>query len=119
MIKLKNFIDKNHQDEFSTEDFDNPKGWHWKEMDHLLEMGFSYEGDTRLKLCDKKNIDDTLNVEVYKKKSTNDYVMEMNGRKHVFNSFVTMLNKIEELGSIENDSPESNNKFGASKQLNK
>ena len=70
MIKLKNFIDINHKNEHSTEDFDNPKGWHWKEMDHLLEMGFVYEGDTRLKLSDKKNIDETLNVEIYKEKST-------------------------------------------------
>jgi hypothetical protein len=101
MIKLKNFIDINHEDEHSTENFDNPKAWHWKEMDHLIEMGFTYEGNTRLKLCDKKNIDDTLNVDVYKKKSTGDYVMELNNRKHVFKNFAAMLEYIEELGKVE------------------
>lgn len=106
MIKLKNFIDINHKNEHSTEDFDNPKGWHWKEMDHLLEMGFVYEGDTRLKLSDKKNIDETLNVEIYKEKSTGDYIMNLNNRKHVFNKFNKMLDKIDEMGSVENDSPQ-------------
>jgi hypothetical protein len=101
MIKLKNFVDINHEDEHSTEDFENPKGWHWKELDHLIEMGFMYEGSTRLKLSDKKNIDDTLNVEIHKKKSTGDYVMELNGRKHTFKSMSDMLKHIEELGRVD------------------
>ena len=105
MIKLKNFIDQDHADEFSTEDFDNPNGWHWKEMDHLLEMGFVYDGETRLTLSDKKDIDETLNVEVYKQKSTGDYVMIVNGRKHFFKSFTLMIAKIEDLGKVEDSHP--------------
>jgi hypothetical protein len=100
----KNFIDVNFKDEHTTEDFDVKDGWDWKEMAHLNEMGFMYEGDTRLKLCDKKNIDDTLNVEIYKMKEgplKNSYIMDMNGRKHVYRTFNAMLEMIEKLGKVE------------------
>ena len=100
MIKLKNYVDSGTQkDEFDVDDFDNPDGWNWKEVDHLLEMGFNYEGNTRFKLCDKKEYDETLNVEIYKEKSSGAYIMILNGRKHVFSNFSSMLAMIDEMGS--------------------
>lgn len=95
-FKISNVFDPNEEkDEYVVDDFDNPDGWHWKEVEHLIEMGFEIAGDTRLKLSDKKEYDETLNVEIYKQKSTNDYTMILNGRKHVFGSFVKMINFIE------------------------
>ena len=55
MTKLKNFINPNSErDEFDITDFDNTDGWHWKDVDHLIDMGFEMSGDTRLKLSDKQ-----------------------------------------------------------------
>lgn len=99
MIKLKNFLNPKKEeklDEYNITDFDINDGWHWKEVDHLLEMGFEFEGDYRLKMVDKNNMDgNTLIVEIYKQKSTGDYVMNMNERKYKFKSFKEMLNFIE------------------------
>jgi hypothetical protein len=98
MIKLHSFTNpknKNNLDEFDVTDFDTPKGWHWKDIDHLIDMGFEIEGESRLKLTDKKDFDATLNVEIYKKKSTGKYVMILNGRTHFFHSFVDLLNFID------------------------
>jgi hypothetical protein len=95
-FKISNLINpSNDKDEYIVDDFDKPDGWHWKEVDHLIEMGFEISGDTRLKLSDKKEYEETLNVEIYKQKSTNNYIMILNGRKHVFNSFIKMINFIE------------------------
>ncbi len=102
MIKLKNLINSSQNtDEYQVDDFDNIEGWNWKEVDHLIEMGFQMIGDTRLKLSDKKSFDDILNVEIFKEKSTGNYVMILNDRKHVFKSFVNMMHKIEELGQVD------------------
>jgi hypothetical protein len=97
MTKLKNFINPNSErDEFDITDFDNTDGWHWKDVDHLIDMGFQMSGDTRLKLSDKQDFDENLNVEIYKQKSTGDYFMILNGRKHVFNVFVDLINFIDD-----------------------
>jgi hypothetical protein len=97
MTKLKNFINPNSErDEIDITDFDNTDGWHWKDVDHLIDMGFQMSGDTRLKLSDKQDFDENLNVEIYKQKSTGDYFMILNGRKHVFNVFVDLINFIDD-----------------------
>lgn len=99
MIKLKNFLnpkEENSINEYNTTDFDIKEGWHWKEVHHLVEMGFELEGDYRLKLNEKSDVNEnTLNVEIYKQKSNGDYVMELNERKYKFKSFKEMINFIE------------------------
>ena len=71
-FKISNVFDPNEEkDEYVVDDFDNPDGWHWKEVEHLIEMGFEIAGDTRLKLSDKKEYDETLDVEIYKQLSPN------------------------------------------------
>lgn len=102
MINLKNFINpmnKSGVDEYGVTDFDNPGGWNWKDVDHLLEMGFKIEGETRLKLTDNGDFNNTLNVEIYKQKSTKDYIMILNERKHVFRGITELLNFIDSQNS--------------------
>lgn len=99
MIKLRNIINAGNAEnsnEFETTNFDNPNGWNWKHVDHLIEMGFQLEGDTRFKLVDKKDFDETLNVEIYKEKTSKNYMMIVNGRKHVFNTFDKLIDFIDE-----------------------
>lgn len=92
-----NFLNPNdNSNEFEITDFDNLDGWHWKQVDHLIDMGFKIEGDTRLNLTDKEGVDETLNVEIYKQKSTKDYIMILNNRKHVFKTFNDLLHFIED-----------------------
>lgn len=99
MIKLKNFLNPKQEetiDEYNTTDFDIKDGWNWKEVYHLIEMGFELEGDYRLKLIEKNNThDQTLSVEIYKQKSNSDYVMNLNERKYKFKSFKEMISFIE------------------------
>ena len=58
MIKLKDFLTSEEENEYIIDDFDNPDGWHWKQVDHIIDMGFKMAGNTRLKLDDKKHYDD-------------------------------------------------------------
>lgn len=96
MIKLKDFLNpKGKTDEYEVTNFDIKNGWNWKDVDHLMEMGFELAGDTRLKLSDKKEFDETLNAEIYKEKSSGDYILMVNERKHHFKSFTSMLNYID------------------------
>ena len=101
MTKLKDLLMGEEKNEYIIDDFDNPNGWHWKQVDHLIDMGFKMTGNTRLTLDDKKHYDDVLNVEIYKQNPSGDYVMILNGRKYVFKSFVNMINKIDDFGKVE------------------
>ena len=95
MIKLSNFLNPNKESDVHVVDFDNPDSWKWKDAMHLVDMGFEcYEDASRFKLTEKK-ADTTLNVEIYKKKSTKDYVMEVNGRKHLFKTFESLVDFID------------------------
>jgi hypothetical protein len=95
MTKLSNFLNPKSDSDEHKVDFDNPDSWKWKDAMHLADMGFEcYEESTRFKLTEKK-VDTTLNVEIYKKKSNGDYVMEMNGRKHLFKTFEALIEFID------------------------
>jgi hypothetical protein len=95
MIKLSNFLNPHKDLDEHKVNFDNPGSWQWKDAMHLVDMGFEcYEHASRFKLTEK-NADATLNVEIYKKKSTGEYIMELNGRKHTFRTFDEMINFID------------------------
>ena len=101
MTHLKSFIKKeNEEKEYSIDDFDHPNGWDWKEVDMLYGMGFEPEGDARLSL--KVRSPDRMNDITYKiYKTDENYVLLINDTKHVFKTFNDMINKIDELGSVE------------------
>jgi len=63
-------------------------------------MGFEPEGDARLvlKVKNQKDMDD-YTYKIYK--TDDDYILLINDTKHLFKSFSDMLNKIDELGSVE------------------
>lgn len=110
MTHLSSFIKKEYQEsdsnfEYSINDIDHPNGWNWKELDMLFNMGFEPEGDTRLSFKDKTqthHIDNTpkeqLKVTVYKNKA--GYWLIVNDRKHVFKTFLKMMEFIEDMGSM-------------------
>ena len=101
MTHLKSFITKESEEkEYKLDDMDHPNGWEWKEIEMLLGMGFEPEGDARmvLKVKNKSYMDD-YTFKVYK--TDDDYVLLIDDTKHVFKTFNDMLNKIDELGSIE------------------
>jgi hypothetical protein len=106
MTHLKSLITKEDSSdkEYKVDDIDNPNGWNWKELDWLFNMGFSPEGETRLTYShDKNNKYDLtkkpLEIKIYKNKQ--GYWLIMNNRKHVFRTFVDMMNHIDEFGSVE------------------
>ena len=101
MTHLKSFIKRESEErEYSLDDLDHPNGWDWKEVDMLYGMGFEPEGDARavLKVKNSDKMDD-ITYKVYK--TDNGYVLLINDTKHVFKTFNDMLNKIDELGSVE------------------
>ena len=101
MTHLKSFIKKESgEKEYSIDDFDHPNGWDWKEVDMLYGMGFEPEGDARvvLKVKNPDRIDD-ITYKIYK--NDDGYVLLINDTKHLFKTFNDMLNKIDELGSVE------------------
>ena len=101
MTHLKSFIKKeNEEKEYSIDDFDHPNGWDWKEVDMLYGMGFEPEGDARvvLKVKNPDRMDD-ITYKIYK--NDDGYVLLINDTKHLFKTFNDMLNKIDELGSVE------------------
>ena len=101
MTHLKSFITKESEEkEYKLDDMDHPNGWEWKGIEMLLGMGFEPEGDARmvLKVKNKSYMDD-YTFKVYK--TDDDYVLLINDTKHLFKTFNDMLNKIDELGSIE------------------
>lgn len=101
MTHLKSFIKKESEEkEYSIDDFDHPNGWDWKEVDMLYGMGFEPEGDARvvLKVKNPDRIDD-ITYKIYK--NDDGYVLLINDTKHLFKTFNDMLNKIDELGSVE------------------
>ena len=101
MTHLKSFIKKESgEKEYSIDDFDHPNGWDWKEVDMLYGMGFEPEGDARvvLKIKNPDRMDD-ITYKIYK--NDDGYVLLINDTKHLFKTFNDMLNKIDELGSVE------------------
>jgi len=101
MTHLKSFIKKESEEkEYSIDDFDHPNGWDWKEVDMLYGMGFEPEGDARvvLKIKNPDRMDD-ITYKIYK--NNDGYVLLINDTKHLFKTFNDMLNKIDELGSVE------------------
>jgi len=82
------------------DDIDHPNGWDWKEIDMLAGMGFEPEGDARmvLKVRNQSHMDD-ITYKIYK--TDDDYILLINDTKHLFKTFNDMLNKIDELGSVE------------------
>lgn len=101
MTHLKSFIKKESgEKEYSIDDFDHPNGWDWKEVDMLYGMGFEPEGDARvvLKVKNPDRMDD-ITYKIYK--NDDGYVLLINDTKHLFKTFNDMLNKIDELGSVE------------------
>ena len=101
MTHLKSFIKKESgEKEYKLDDMDHPNGWEWKEIEMLLGMGFEPEGDARMVL--KVRHHDGMNDVTYKiYKTDDDFVLLIDDRKHLFKTFNDMLNKIDELGSIE------------------
>jgi len=63
-------------------------------------MGFEPEGDARvvLKVKNPDRMDD-ITYKIYK--NDDGYVLLINDTKHLFKTFNDMLNKIDELGSVE------------------
>jgi len=101
MTHLKSFIKKESEEkEYSLDDLDHPNGWDWKEIDMLYGMGFEPEGDARvvLKVKNPDRMDD-ITYKIYK--NDDGYVLLINDTKHLFKTFNDMLNKIDELGSVE------------------
>ena len=101
MTHLKSFIkNESEEKEYSLDDLDHPNGWDWKEVDMLYGMGFEPEGDARvvLKIKNPDRMDD-ITYKIYK--NDDGYVLLINDTKHVFKTFNDMLNKIDELGSVE------------------
>ncbi len=101
MTHLKSFLTKESgEKEYKLDDIDHANGWDWKELDMLYGMGFEPEGDARLvlKVKNQKDMDD-YTYKIYK--TDDDYILLINDTKHLFKSFSDMLNKIDELGSIE------------------
>ena len=101
MTHLKSFIKKESEEkEYSLDDLDHPNGWDWKEIDMLYGMGFEPEGDARvvLKIKNPERMDD-ITYKIYK--NDDGYVLLINDTKHLFKTFNDMLNKIDELGSVE------------------
>ena len=101
MTHLKSFIKKESEEkEYSLDDLDHPNGWDWKEVDMLYGMGFEPEGDARvvLKVKNPDRMDD-ITYKIYK--NDEGYVLLINDTKHLFKTFNDMLNKIDELGSVE------------------
>jgi len=101
MTHLKSFIKKESgEKEYSLDDLDHPNGWDWKEIDMLYGMGFEPEGDARvvLKVKNPDRMDD-ITYKIYK--NDDGYVLLINDTKHLFKTFNDMLNKIDELGSVE------------------
>jgi len=101
MTHLKSFIKKESgEKEYSLDDLDHPNGWDWKEIDMLYGMGFEPEGDARvvLKIKNPDRMDD-ITYKIYK--NDDGYVLLINDTKHLFKTFNDMLNKIDELGSVE------------------
>jgi len=101
MTHLKSFIKKESEEkEYSLDDLDHPNGWDWKEVDMLYGMGFEPEGDARvvLKVKNPDRMDD-ITYKIYK--NDDGYVLLINDTKHLFKTFNDMLNKIDELGSVE------------------
>jgi hypothetical protein len=110
MTHLSSFIKKESHEsdngfEYSINDIDHPNGWNWKELDMLFNMNFEPQGDTRLSFTDKTqthNTDDTpkkqLKVTIYKNKD--GYWLIVNDRKHVFKTFINMMDFIDKMGSL-------------------
>ena len=101
MTHLKSFITKESGDkEYKLDDIDHPNGWDWKEIDMLVGMGFEPEGDARmvLKIRNHDGMSD-ITYKIYK--TDDDYILLIDDRKHLFKTFNDMLNKIDELGSVE------------------
>lgn len=108
MTHLTSLIKKeshNSGNEYRVDDIDHPNGWNWKELDMLFGMGFEPEGETRLTFKDKTqthHIDNTpkeqLKVTVYKNKD--GYWLIVNERKHVFKTFIKMMEFIDDMGSM-------------------
>ena len=104
MTHLISFIKKESNSEstkeYKLDDLDHPNGWNWKEVDMLYGMGFEPEGDSRM-ILKVKNQDkpEQLTFKIYK--TDENYVLVINDTKHFFKSFSNMLNKIDELGSVE------------------
>lgn len=90
--------------EYKIDDIDNPNGWDWKELDWLFGMKFAPEGETRLQYNHVKDrhqdIHSTpLKITVYKDKR--GYWLVVNDRKHVFRTFIDMINHIDKYGAVE------------------
>ena len=101
MTHLKSFLTKESgEKEYKLDDIDHPNGWDWKELDMLYGMGFEPEGDARvvLKIKNPDRMDD-ITYKIYK--NDDGYVLLINDTKHLFKTFNDMLNKIDELGSVE------------------
>jgi len=113
MIHLKSFIKKEYAEsdssfEYKINDIDHPNGWNWKEIDQLANMGFEPSGETRMEYTDKdanKDINygdmrkEPLKVTVYKNKE--GYWLIINDKKHVFKTFIRMMEFIDERGSVQ------------------
>jgi hypothetical protein len=106
MTHLRSLISKEDtsSSEYKIDDIDNPNGWDWKELDWLFGMGFVPEGETRLQYNHSKgkhqNVQSIqLKITIYKDKR--GYWLIMNDRRHVFRTFIDMINHIDKYGAVE------------------
>lgn len=100
MIKLKNFLHGAHnENEYDLENEENdPKGWPYNDVEFLYNMGFDRTGNSRMQLKLEIRNRETSICEVYKNEL--GYILEINGRKHVFKDFKQMMRQIDEFGKV-------------------
>ena len=92
MTHLKSFIKKESDTkEYNIDDIDNPNGWDWKEIDWLAGMGFDPgESESRMAYTYKPTGGEGESIKFTVYKNKDGYWLEINGRKHVFKTFINM-----------------------------